>query len=220
LNKLFSKRFQELEEQAKVVLATQQTKHSEFVGRYETIDDDKYLEWKVKAKNLVSKVCGNDSEHYKEFLHGEVTATYESNYHVFRRVKSVFLAAKEDYEGGYLSSMRTLVQAEVFESELDQSSELLRSGYKLAAAVIAGVVLETGLRELCTKLNIQHSKLDKMNSDLAKAGTYSLLEQKRITAIANIRNSAAHGKPEEFVESDVSNMIRDVGNFLASYLKD
>lgn len=133
-------------------------------------------------------------------------------------MKAVFLAAKEDFEGGYLLSVRSLVQAEMFDSQLEQAEELFKSGYITAAAVIAGVVLETTLRELCDRSSIAHGKLDKMNADLAKAGIYNKLTQKRITALADIRNSAAHGKPEEFTDQDVLDMIRDVTKFVADYL--
>jgi hypothetical protein len=57
------------------------------------------------------------------------------------KLKVVFDTAREDFEGGYLISFRNLVQAEVFESELDQAKELQSAGYKVAAAVIAGVIL-------------------------------------------------------------------------------
>jgi hypothetical protein len=97
---------------------------------------------------------------------------------------------------------------------------LSTSGYSTAAAVIAGVVLETALRELCDKNGISHGKLDKMNGDLVKAGVYNKLNQKRITALADIRNSAAHGKPNEFTDQDVSDMIRDVRQFLCNHLVD
>lgn len=116
-----------------------------------------------------------------------------------------------------MESARSLIQAEVFEDELAQAQELLGKGY-YAAAVIAGVVLETGIRELCDRHSIPHGKLDKMNADLAKAGVYNALQQKQITAMAAIRNSAAHGKPEEFKQQDVEDMIRDVGQFLAQHL--
>lgn len=128
------------------------------------------------------------------------------------------MAAKEDFEGGYLLPIRTLIQAEVFDSELEQANGLLNSGYYTAAAVIAGVVLETALRGLCDKEGIAHGKLDKMNADLAKAGIYNKLMQKRITALADIRNSAAHGKPNEFTAQDVTEMIREISQFLATYL--
>ena len=54
----------------------------------------------------------------------------------------------DDYKGGYLISIKNLIQADVFDSQLEQATELLSSGYKLAAAVIAGVVIETALRDL------------------------------------------------------------------------
>lgn len=141
---------------------------------------------------------------------------YVTNYEVFRSLRAVLLAAKEDYEGGYLNKIRQLVQAEVFDSELEQAEELLNSGYITAAAVIAGVVLETGMREMCVDRGLQVGKLDKMNADLAKAGAYNKLMQKQITALADIRNSAAHGKSDQFAKDDVSSIIRDVQKILAS----
>ncbi|MEZ9210539.1 hypothetical protein AB6E95_23900 [Vibrio splendidus] len=220
MNFKLAQRFIELKEQMLKVEDTKHSTHSEMFGRSEYVDDEAYLEWKVKAKNLVVKVCGEKSQHFQEFLKSEEIGSYETNLNSYKRVKSVFLAAKEDYEGGYLTSVKTLVQSEVFESELEQAEELLKSGYHLAAAVIAGVVLETGLRELSSRQEIAHGKLDKMNAELAKAGVYNKLQQKRITALADIRNSAAHGKPEEFSKDDVKMMIRDVEQFLATQLDD
>ena len=60
--------------------------------------------------------------------------------------------------------------------------------------------------------------MDKMNADLAKKGVYNLLVQKRITTLAQIRNDAAHGKPDQFTEADVTSMISDVERFLADHL--
>ena len=88
------------------------------------------------------------------------------------------------------------------------------SGYYTAAAVIAGVVLETGMRELCNREKIDLGKLDKMNADLVKLGAYNKLQQKRITALADIRNSAAHGNVKNYTEDDVEIMIRDIEYFL------
>ena len=59
-----------------------------------------------------------------------------------------------------------------------------------------------------------------MNADLAKKGIYNKLQQKRITTLADIRNSAAHGKEDEFTHDDVNNMIREVEQFLANYLDE
>lgn len=94
----------------------------------------------------------------------------------------------------------------------------LSSGYAAAAAVIAGVVLETTLRNMCRDNGIPLGKLDKMNADLTKQGVYNSLTQKRITALAGVRNSAAHGKTEEFSKDDVNSMINEIERFVASTL--
>lgn len=95
---------------------------------------------------------------------------------------------------------------------------MLNHGYYSAAAVIAGVVLETTLREMCANNDIEYGKMDKMNADLAKAGQYNKLTQKQITAIADIRNSAAHGEKDKFNSDDVKRMISYVENFVAEQI--
>lgn len=181
------------------------------------VDQDLYMGWALKARHLVSMACGTDSEHYRQFKEGEEPSMYTTNFDMLRKIKAVFLAAKEDYEGGYLSSIRNLVQAEVFSNELEQAIELLSAGYFAASAVVAGVVLETALRQLCKDTGLPISKLDKMNADLAKSGKYNLMMQKQITALADIRNNAAHGNHDQFKREDVQSMISTIERFLAQY---
>lgn len=211
-----AKRFGELLEQLQAIEATKQYKSdSSWSGDY--VDDNAYTAWKLKARNLLAKACGETSEHFRTFVDVQ-TGSWETNYKTMLRLKAVFEAAREDYEGGYCNTVRNLVQAEVFGQELEQARELLSAGYLTAAAVIAGVVLETTLRELCTTLNIPTGVLNRMNEDLAKAGRYNSLVQKRITALAGIRNSAAHGHPEDFTENDVRGMLDQVESFVADQL--
>ena len=212
------KRFDELQNQAKEIAATEKTQHSQHRDSYQHIDSDLILGWCVKARHLLSSACGPASEHYRSFVDAEPERLYEPPPNRLKRVVSVFLAAKEDFEGGYLTTVRNLVQAEVFSNELEQASELLRYGYYVPAAVIAGVVLETALADLCARNSIPIGKANKMNDDLTKAGQYNSLVQKRVTSLAAIRNSAAHGKSDEFTKEDVSVMIADVERFLSTWL--
>jgi hypothetical protein len=216
---IHKQRFAELSEQLEDLLVSKAPKYDSLTEKTKIeIEGNELLEWKVKAKNLLRKACGQDSEHYSEFVKNETTDIYGTYLATLERLRAIFLAAKEDYEGGYLQSTRSLIQSEVFDTELEQAAELLSNGYRAPAAVVAGVVLETSLRELCDRQGIDHGKLDKMNADLAKAGVYNKLQQKRITALADIRNSAAHGKPDEFSDRDVEDMIRDITRFVAEYL--
>ena len=217
MNKLLSKRFIDLESEMIEVEKSKyhsSTRYSD--GEY--VKNELFLKWKIKTKSLIDKLCGQDSDYYKDFIKAEQPSSFTTNLDIFNKLQPIFFALKEDYENGYLTSFKTLIQAEIFESELEQATELLNSGYYIASAVIAGVVLENGLRELCDREKIDYGKLDKMNSDLVKSGVYNKLQQKRITALADIRNSAAHGKPEEFTKEDVSLMIRDIEQFLVNQL--
>jgi len=185
---------------------------------FELLDKTLYLPWKVQVLDIFNKLLSQDSTYYEEFIELDKMMYNDVYWNGFQNIKSIFIAFKSDYEKGYLSSIETLIQAEVFGTQLEQSQELLDSGYKLASAVIAGIVLETGLREICIREEISQGKLDKMNADLAKKGIYNKLRQKRITALADIRNSAAHGKEDEFTKDDVVNMIHEVEQFLANTL--
>ena len=211
------RRFADLEQQLATVLATKRYKKSDWnSGEY--VDHELFLNWSVKAKHLIEKACGEGSLYANEFAKKQKTMSMDTNYGILVRLKAVFEAAREDFEGGYCDSVKSLVQAEVFDNELDQARQLLSNGYHSAAAVIAGVVLETTLRQLCADQGLPTGKLDKMNADLAKAGEYNLLTQKRITALADIRNNAAHGNSAEFGKDDVGDMIDKVEAFVADHL--
>ena len=214
----FGRRFEELSQQAKTIEASKsfQDPGTGFSGY--NVDSDHFLNWMVKVRHLIVTVCGEASQHFKKLLETEKPSFYTTSHEMFRRSLAVLLAAKEDFHGGYLNSVRNLVQADVFESELDQATELLNAGYEAAAAVICGVVLETTLRQLCGDHAVAISKLDKMNADLAKAGVFNKLVQKQITAWGDIRNSAAHGNSAGFTRDDVVAMIRDVERFVAEQL--
>ena len=56
-----------------------------------------------------------------------------------------------------------------------------------------------------------------MNIELAKNGIYNALWQKKITALADLRNKAAHGKWTEFTKKDVEDMIRDVRRLMEDH---
>lgn len=217
MNKKHVQRFGELQNQLEAIENTRHKERIEYLGNslVDSVDFELLSEWKVKVKNLLINSCGANSEHYKEFIQAESPHQMETSYDYLLRVRPIFRAAKEDYEGGYLTSVRSLVQAEVFDSVLEQAGELLLSGYHTAAAVIAGVALETALRELCDRNSIDHGMINTMNDSLAKAGVYNKNQQKRIIALAGIRNSAAHGKPDEFNSENVKSMIQEVEQFLA-----
>jgi hypothetical protein len=214
----FGRRFAELLTQADEIESKKKRSTGDMASWGYEVDTGELLGWKVKCRQLLTVACGKESPHISAFLENENPGVFISSHEVLLRLKAIVAAAKDDYEGGYLNTIRNLIQADVFDTELEQADELMAAGYHVAAAVIAGVVLETTLRQMCKDSDIEPSKLDKMNSDLAKAGAFNRLVQKQITAWAAIRNSAAHGNADQFKGDDVAAMIRDVKRFVADRL--
>jgi len=103
---------------------------------------------------------------------------------------------------------------------------LLAEGYKDAAAVIIGSVLEDSLRKLADENSIPTTAssgrprtIDPLNVALAKASAYGPLIQKQITTWADLRNSAAHGHYDKYDEHQVKQMLLFVQKFCADYLQ-
>ena len=175
-------------------------------------------QWTISCGNLLDRVFGSSSPYYIEFSECR-GAGLEKSY-IFNLALGALKAAADDYKHGFLFEVRNIVAAEVFDEFLEQAEYLLGVGYQGPAAVIAGSVLEDGLRKLCQRRNIALSakpKLDTMNADLYKAGAYNLLTQKKITALADIRNNAAHGQWDQFTARDVDDMVQAVRSIMAQH---
>lgn len=216
LDAIVLKRFDELISDGQNVLKTMKPPPSNSIGFPNTVDAQLSNKWGISSLNLLERVFGNGSVYYTHF-----STLYEDlyRYTVARKALGILQGAKEDYEHGYLFKTKLLIEAEVFDEFLEQAEYLLQQGYFAPAAVIAGSVLEDALRKLCIRNGVtlpDKPKLDTMNAELAKAGAYTKLVQKNVTALADIRNSAAHGKWDEFTESDVKNMIVQVRSFMTT----
>jgi len=96
---LYKKRFAELQQQMEEILASKKPTYSNLLERNEiNIDSNSLLEWTVKARSLLSKACGIESEHYKEFSENDSTGLYGTYLATLESLRAIFLAAKEDYE--------------------------------------------------------------------------------------------------------------------------
>ena len=212
-------RLQELIQFGEII---KQTKYSRSHGGMVVIGDaginsELAHQWGTNCLNLLSRVFGSDSVHYRNF---EAQFSKFHNYSPVARALGILRAAKDDYEQSFLFNTRTLIEAEVFDDFLEQAEHLLDSSYYQPAAVVIGSVLEDGLRKLCGRHDIPLSanpKMDTMNADLAKQGVYNKLMQKRITMLADIRNKAAHGEWDKFTKADVEDMLRGVRQFMETH---
>ncbi|HEY4279038.1 MAG TPA: hypothetical protein VGM91_12495 [Conexibacter sp.] len=132
----------------------------------------------------------------------------------------VLVALRAAIEAGYLLTLQELVHATVFSDFLEMADELQRRGFKDAAGVIAGTVLEEHVRKLAAANEVETQdnegkalKLERLNTLLARVRVYNGLEQKNVTAWYDLRNKAAHGEYEAYDHSQVAGMIQGVRDF-------
>lgn len=127
----------------------------------------------------------------------------------------------EDMQNGYLQTYTEVIHSEIFSDYLEMSEHLNASGYKDAAAVIAGSTLESHLKSLCSKLGVptfagdRPIKADTLNSELVKVDAYTKNEQKSVTAWLGLRNDAAHGNYNAYDSQQVGLLILSVRDFIA-----
>lgn len=185
--------------------------------RHESIDVGIIAQWKMSSLNILQRGFGENSIHYKEF----VKVFDGGKYYNVNIGNNILIAALDDMQGGYLADMKELVEAEIFSDFMDQAEHLLSTGYYQAAAVVAGCVLEDGLRKMCEQNpDIELSdktKLSWMNDRLREYNVYNLLTHKKITAISDLRNKAAHGQWEEFDKNDVKEMMSSINIFMQKH---
>ena len=132
-------------------------------------------------------------------------------------------ALLSDIRNGYLKSVEELLHGDVFGDYLEMASHLLKSGYKDAAAVLAGGTLEVHIRKLCDKHSIstmgdgKPRKTEDLSVDLVKQGVYAKQDQKSVTMWLGLRNYAAHGHYSEYAEEQVELFLQGVQYFITRH---
>ncbi|MER5521282.1 hypothetical protein [Streptomyces sp. NPDC002763] len=144
--------------------------------------------------------------------------------HKIHDVYSIALGLRDDLKSGWVKSVVEMVHADTHSDYLEMAETLLRSGYKDAAAVIAGTALEVHIRALCVKHGVETElsdgapkKATVMNADLKKADVYATLQEKQVTAWMDLRNQAAHGNYEKYDASEVRALASGVRDFMLKH---
>lgn len=182
--------------------------------------DDELETIATRLMAVISRLTSKDSVYYQQAQ--EVTG------HSGLMVKSlgaILRALRADIDAGYIQSLGEIVRAEVFTDFLEMADELQQKGYKDAAAVVTGSVLEGQLRRLALKAGISITKTDgapkkadTLNNDLATAANvYNSSQQKSVFAWLALRNDAAHGNYSAYDHKQVAALVRDVRDFITRY---
>ncbi len=202
----------------------------EVVSEYEAAltrsrhDDASDVLSKVMVRDLQTRClaaiqrAGGRSSVYAESA-DSLGKTRDNEYNHLAAQIGVAKSLLSDIKNGYLRSAEELIHGEVFGDFLEMADHLIESGFKDAAAVIAGSTLESHLRQMCAKHSLATvagtapKKADTLNAELTKAGVYTKLDQKNVTAWLGLRNDAAHGNYGAYDKNQVRLFISSVRDF-------
>ncbi len=119
-------------------------------------------------------------------------------------------AAKASLESS-LMDLKAVLQADLFDSEIETAGALAKAGYLRAAGAICGVVLEKHLHHVCDAHNIKVAKKNPTISDLIqllKDGNVITVAQWRfIQSLADTRNLCDHAKGREPTRDEIADLV-------------
>ncbi len=188
---------------------------------HEIVDPFAFTRFRTASLHFIEGTLGKETPYHHAFWHQCQT---NAPYHV-KVGKALLEELLAEIDSSWLWTTHGIATAEIYGDFLEMAEELLDSGYKDAAAVIIGGVLEEHLRRLCKKNGISTTtvrdgkanpkKADSMNADLFNSSVYDKLDQKWVTAALDLRNKAAHGLYDQYDKDRVrSILLLSTTNFL------
>jgi hypothetical protein len=193
-----------------------------------------YQQWYSKAEAVVRQILPNRLDDFRDLYSTKRSKFDFATYRLADTVKgirlvghdmmSTALALYEQQRGivqvarerldSALYDVVAVAQADVFDSELDAAHELQKQGYRRPAGVLAGVVMERHLAQVCRNHGINLRKknptLNDFNEALKAAGVINLPAWRRHQHRGDLRNKCAHGGSDP-TDVEVDDLIAGAG---------
>ena len=131
----------------------------------------------------------------------------------FQQQLAILKAVRARFESS-LFDISQLVMADLFDSELATASELAKKKFLRAAGVVAGVVLEKHLTQVCRNHSVKILKtsptISHQNDRLKAENVVDVPQWRSIQYLSDIRNLCAHDNKTEPKAEQVSDLIAGV----------
>ena len=113
-----------------------------------------------------------------------------------------------------LFDIRTIVQADLFDSELEAAKALVQHGFLRAGGALAGVVMERHLAQVCenhaVKLRKKNPTIADFNDALKTADAIDLPQWRFNQHLSDLRNLCDHNKADEPTSEQVTDLVDGV----------
>ena len=177
--------------------------------------------WITAAHNAIHMVFSSPTAPYRSKADRIAARSHGFTIHeAVGELSSVLQNLLVDADAGLLASVANQARAETFDDFLDHAAAYLRETRKNESGVIAGVVFEDTLRQLCRREGVAEKglKLDSLISELTNLGQLSGIKAKRARVAAHVRTKASHAQWDEFELEDVRATIEFTRELIASRL--
>lgn len=123
---------------------------------------------------------------------------------------NIVKAAREKLDSA-LIDLTSILQADLFDSEVDSARSLAKAGYLRATGAICGVVIEKHLQQVCNNHKVQVKKknpnISDFNQALKENDVISVPQWRYIQHLADIRNLFGHAKGKEPTGEDIEDLL-------------
>ncbi len=106
--------------------------------------------------------------------------------------------------------IQIILQADIFDSEIESAKHLFKRGFLRAAGAICGVILEKHFANVCINRGIVLKKKSPTiadYNDALKDNVYDTVEWRKVQYLGDIRNLCDHKKDREPTKEDVQELI-------------
>jgi hypothetical protein len=199
-----------------------------------------YQRWYSEASSLIKQLMADRFSEFTYLYHGDNKrkVTNGSTYHIqdwlngirsgediykqkhyndfaivvmrFNTQLEILKAVQSRFESSLFDIVH-LVQADLFDSELDAARALVSGGFLRGAGAISGVVLERHLAQVCRNHNVssrrQHPTISEFNDLLKGASVLDVPAWRQIQRLGDIRNLCDHNKEREPTKDEVLELI-------------
>lgn len=124
------------------------------------------------------------------------------------------LKSVEHVLGSSIVDLAEVLQADLFDSELDAATELAKKGFVRGAGAIAGVVLERHLKHICELHGLKSRKrsptINDYNELLKSSKTIDTAKWRLIQHLGDLRNLCDHQADRDPTKDDVAELVEGV----------
>jgi len=191
---------------------------------------EEYQEWYSEALAIIKQIIPDRKEDfikiYKQHPESYTLADYLTGVRkppkighyrmapgLFQQQLGIVKSAQQKFESS-LFDIKQLLQADLFDSELDSATELNKKGFIRGAGAIAGVVLESHLLQICENHKIKSIKknptISDLNNLLKDKGVIEVSTWRKAQFLADLRNLCDHKKQADPTKEKVTELIEGV----------